>query len=134
MNAHQLAQYVANTLSSYHAVLRYLPEWQLEQLSETNVSVLPNGTKYQLIAKDVRKEISNVQICILQRGNELDGPSFLNFVYEIAQKFPCKRFENAICTNLAFKPLSSTDLLRSPGVFAAVVELTFTDYVIELMP
>ena len=67
-----LAEAVVAELEECGAELSFFPEFELRDLDEMRVVVVPVGTQYKTLSRSSHEELPRVQIGILKRGSE--GP------------------------------------------------------------
>ena len=120
-----LAEKVVAELKEYNAELSFFPEFDLKDLNEMKVVVVPVGTQYKLLSRASHEELPKIQIGILKRGKEEDLPELLKFVEKLGLEFLNKKLDTATCICVAYNPIYSPDHLRERGQFTSVIELTF---------
>ena len=114
-----LAVAVAGFLTEYNAEVLYFPTFDLRDLDDLRVVVVPNSTEYKTVSRERHEEILKVQIGFLKRGSEenlddLLGLGFLN-----------RKLGGATCVCVAYNPIYSPEHLRERGQFTSIIELTF---------
>ena len=75
-----LAEKVVAELEEYNAELSFFPEFELRDLDEMRVVVVPVGTQYKTLSRSSHEELPRVQIGILKHGSEEELPELLKFV------------------------------------------------------
>ena len=65
-----LAEKVVAELEEYNAELSFFPEFELRDLDEMRVVVVPVGTQYKTLSRSSHEELPRVQIGILKRGSD----------------------------------------------------------------
>ena len=120
-----LAEKVVAELEEYNAELSFFPEFELRDLDEMRVVVVPVGTQYKTLSRSSHEELPRVQIGILKRGSEEELPELLKFVEGLGLGFLNKKLGSATCICVAYNPIYSPDHLRERGQFTSVIELTF---------
>ena len=65
-----LARAVAEELKEYKAELLYFPEFELRDLDDLRIVVVPAGTQYKTLSRAAHEELPKVQIGILKRCRE----------------------------------------------------------------
>ena len=65
-----LARAVAEELREYKAELLYFPEFELRDLDDLRIVVVPAGTQYKTLSRAAHEELPKVQIGILKRCRE----------------------------------------------------------------
>ena len=120
-----IAAAVAAELADFGAELEFFPEFDLRELEERRVVVVPAGTEYRALSRNAHEELPTVQIGVLQRATEDDLPGLLNFTEQLGLRFLNKRLGGATCAGVAYDPIYSPEHLRERGQFVSVIELTF---------
>jgi len=120
-----IAQEVTEALSEFGAVLEFFPEFDLRELEERRVVVVPAGTQYRSLSRNAHEEFPSIQIGVLQRATAADLPGLLLFTEKLGLRFLNKRLGGAICSGVAYDPIYSPEHLRERGQFVSVIELTF---------
>ena len=90
-NIIKLAENVVAELKEYNAELSFFPEFDLKDLNEMKVVVVPVGTQYKLLSRASHEELPKIQIAILKRGKEEDLPELLKFVEKLGLEFLNKK-------------------------------------------
>ena len=65
-----LARAVAEELRECKAELLYFPEFELRDLDDLRIVVVPAGTQYKTLSRAAHEELPKVQIGILKRCTE----------------------------------------------------------------
>ena len=120
-----IANAVAAELSDYHAEVLFFPEFELRELEEMRVVVVPTGTEYKTLSRAVHEELPKVQIGFLKRGCEDELPELLQLVEGLGLGFLNRRLAGAMCVCVAYNPIYLPEHLRERGQFTSVIELTF---------
>ncbi|MPM41397.1 hypothetical protein SDC9_88052 [bioreactor metagenome] len=120
-----IANAVAAELSDYHAEVLFFPEFELRELEEMRVVVVPTGTEYKTLSRAVHEELPKVQVGFLKRGCEDNLPELLQLVEGLGLGFLNRRLAGAMCVCVAYNPIYSPEHLRERGQFTSVIELTF---------
>lgn len=121
----KIAEAVASELAEYNAQLVFFPEFELRELEEMRVAVVPTGTEYKIVSRNSHEEILKVSVGFLKRGCEDELPELLKLVEGLGLGFLGKKCANATCVTVAFNPIYSPDHLRERGQFTSVIELAF---------
>lgn len=121
----KIAEAVAAELSDYHAEVLYFPEYELRDLDEMRVAVVPLSTEYKAVSRTAHEELPKVQVGILKRCEEDGIDAMLQFVEGLGLGFLNKRLAGATCVCVAYNPIYSPEHLRERGQFISVMELTF---------
>lgn len=121
----KLAENVVAELEEYNAELSFFPEFELRDLDEMRVVVVPVGTQYKTLSRASHEELPRVQIGILKRGSEEELPKLLTFVEALGLGFLNRKIGSATCVCVAYNPIYSSDHLRERNQFTSVIELTF---------
>jgi hypothetical protein len=121
----KLAENVVVELKEYNAEMSFFPEFELKDLDEIRVVVVPVGTQYKTISRTSHEELQRVQIGILKRVSEDELPELLNFVEALGLSFLNRKIGSAICVCVAYNPIYSPEHLRERSQFTSVIELTF---------
>ena len=120
-----IARAVTEELADCDAELEFFPEFDLRDLEERRVVVVPSGTEYRALARNTREELPTVQIGVLQRATEDDLPGLLLFTEQLGLRFLNKHVCGALCAGVAYDPIYSPEHLRERGQFVSVIELSF---------
>ena len=120
-----IANAVAAELSDYHAEVLFFPEFELRELDEMRVVVVPLSTEYKAVSRTAHEELPKVQVGVLKRcdGDGLDA--MLQFVEGLGLGFLNRKLAGATCVCVAYNPIYSPEHLRERGQFTSVIELTF---------
>ncbi len=121
----RIAEAVAAELAEYHAVVMFFPEFELRDLDEMRVAVVPLSTEYKIVSRTAREELPKVQVGILKRCGEDGLDAMLQFVEGLGLGFLTRRLAGAMCVCVAYNPIYSPEHLRERGQFTSVMELTF---------
>ena len=121
----KIAEAVAAELAEYHAEVMFFPEFELRDLDEMRVAVVPLSTEYKIVSRTAREELPKVQVGILKRCGEDGLDAMLQFVEGLGLGFLARRLAGATCVCVAYNPIYSPEHLRERGQFTCVMELTF---------
>jgi len=121
----KIADAVAAELEDYRAEVLFFPEFELRELEEMRVCVVPAATEYKTLSRSQHEELLKVQIGFLKRGCEDEVESLLQTVESLGLGFLNKRLAGAMCVSVAYNPIYSPEHLRERGQFTSVIELTF---------
>lgn len=121
----KIAEAVAVELVDYHAEVVFFPEFELRELDEMRVVVVPMATEYKTLSRAAHEELLKVQIGFLKRGCEDNLPDLLRLVEGLGLGFLNKKLAGATCVCVAYNPIYSAEHLRERGQFTSVIELTF---------
>ena len=120
-----LAVAVAGFLTEYNAEVLYFPTFDLRDLDDLRVVVVPNSTEYKTVSRERHEEILKVQIGFLKRGSEENLGDLLRIVEKIGLGFLNRKLGGATCVCVAYNPIYSPEHLRERGQFTSIIELTF---------
>ena len=120
-----IAEAVAAELDTYHAEVSFLPEFDLRDLDNAKVVVVPAATEYRAAGRGLREELHKISVGILKRTTEDELPDMTAFVSGVALGLLNRRFGGALCVSAAHDPLFSIDHLRERRQFTSVIVLTF---------
>ncbi len=120
-----LAVAVAGFLTEYNAEVLYFPTFDLRDLDDLRVVVVPNSTEYKTVSRERHEEILKVQIGFLKRGSEENLDDLLRIVEKIGLVFLNRKLGGATCVCVAYNPIYSPEHLRERGQFTSIIELTF---------
>lgn len=120
-----IANAVAAELSDYHAEVLYFPEYELRDLDEMRIVVVPLSTEYKTVSRTAHEELPKVQVGVLKRCGEDGLDAMLQFVEELGLGFLNRKLAGATCVCVAYNPIYSPEHLRERGQFTSVIELTF---------
>lgn len=121
----KIAEAVVDELAEYNAQLVFFPEFELRELEEMRVAVVPTGTEYKILSRSSHEEVLKVSVGFLKRGCEDELPELLQLVEGIGLGFLGKKLAGATCIAVAYNPIYSPDHLRERGQFTSVIELSF---------
>ena len=82
-----LARAVAEELREYKAELLYFPEFELRDLDNLRIVVVPAGTQYKTLSRAAHEELPKVQIGILKRCTEDELDGMLRFAEKLGLGF-----------------------------------------------
>ena len=105
-----LARAVAEELREYKAELLYFPEFELRDLDDLRIVVVPAGTQYKTLSRAAHEELPKVQMCFAEKL----GLGFLN-----------RKLAGGTCVSVIYNPIYSPEHLRERGQFTSVIELVF---------
>ena len=120
-----LAVAVDGFLTEYNAEVLYFPTFDLLDLDDLRVVVVPNSTEYKTVSRERHEEILKVQIGFLKRGSEENLDDLLRIVEKIGLGFLNRKLGGATCVCVAYNPIYSPEHLRERGQFTSIIELTF---------
>lgn len=120
-----LAVAVAGFLTEYNAEVLYFPTFDLRDLDDLRVVVVPNSAEYKTVSRERHEEILKVQIGFLKRGSEENLDDLLRIVEKIGLGFLNRKLGGATCVCVAYNPIYSPEHLRERGQFTSIIELTF---------
>ncbi len=121
----KIAQAVTDSLSEYKAELLYFPEFELRDLNEMRIAVVPSGTEYKTVSRSAHEELPKVQIGILKRCDEDGLDAMLQFAEKLGLGFLNRKLAGVTCVAVVYNPIYSPEHLRERGQFTSVIELTF---------
>lgn len=124
----QIANAVAQSLENYHAEVLFFPEFELRELEEMKVVVVPLAEEYKPLSRTQHEEILKVQVGFLKRGSEDELPELLQTVEGLGLGFLNKKLANATCVCVAYNPIYSPEHLRERGQFTSIIELAFKQF------
>lgn len=123
-----LAEAVAGALEDYHAEVLFFPEYELRDIEEMKVVVVPLSEEYKPLSRTQHEEILKVQVGFLKRGGEDELPELLRTVEGLGLGFLNKKLVGATCVGVAYNPIYSPEHLRERGQFTSVIELSFKQF------
>ena len=123
-----LANAVAEALADFHAEVLFFPEFELREIEEMKVVVVPLAEEYKPLSRTQHEEILKVQVGFLKRGCEDELPELLRTVEGLGLGFLNKPLAGATCVGVAFNPIYSPEHLRERGQFTSVIELSFKQF------
>ncbi len=121
----KMAELVTAELEKYKAELVFFPEFDLRELDEMRIAVVPVGTQYKTLSRSAHEELPKVQIGVLKRCGEDGLDEMLLFVEKLGLSFLNRKLGTATCVAVAYNPIYSPEHLRERGQFTSVIELTF---------
>lgn len=123
-----LAAEVALELADFHAEVIFFPEFELRDIEEMKVIVVPLAEEYKPLSRTQHEEILKVQVGFLKRCCEDELPELLRTVEKLGLGFLNKQLVGATCVGVAFNPIYSPEHLRERGQFTSVIELSFKQF------
>ena len=120
-----LARAVAEELREYKAELLYFPEFELHDLDDLRIVVVPAGTQYKTLSRAAHEELPKVQIGILKRCQEDALDEMLCFAEKLGLGFLNRKLAGGTCVSVIYNPIYSPEHLRERGQFTSVIELVF---------
>lgn len=123
-----LAKAVAEILGDYHAEVLLSPEFELRELEEMKVAVVPLSTEYKSVSRTAHEEILKVQIGFLKRATEAELDELFRTVEQIGLGFLNRKLAGATCIGVAYNPIYSPEHLRERGQFTSIIELAFKTF------
>lgn len=120
-----LANAVAEKLSEHNAEVLFFPTFDLRELEEMRVVVVPVTVEYKNLSRTSHEELLKVQVGILKRGCEDNLDDMLQFVEGLGLGFLNEHLAGAVCVCVAYNPIYYPEHLRERGQFTSVIELTF---------
>ena len=121
-----LARAVAEELREYKAELLYFPEFELRDLDDLRIVVVPAGTQYKTLSRAAHEELPKVQIGILKRCREDALDEMLCFAEKLGLLgFLNRKLAGGTCVSVIYNPIYSPEHLRERGQFTSVIELVF---------
>lgn len=120
-----LARAVAEELREYKAELLYFPEFELHDLDDLRIVVVPAGTQYKTLSRAAHEELPKVQIGILKHCTEDELDGMLRFVEKLGLGFLNRKLAGGTCVSVIYNPIYSPEHLRERGQFTSVIELVF---------
>lgn len=124
----RIAEAVAESLEKYHAEVLFFPEFELRDLDDMRVVVVPHSTEYKTVSRGRHEEVLKVQIGFLKRGSEENLDDLLQTVEKIGLGFLNGKLGGATCVCVAYNPIYSPEHLRERGQFTSVIELAFRQF------
>ena len=121
----KIAEAVAAELADYNAELMFFPEFDLKELDDMRVVVVPSGTEYKTVSRASREEVLKISVGFLKRGCEDELPELLRLVEGIGLGFLNRKLAGAVCIAVVYDPIYSPDHLRERGQFTSVIQLVF---------
>lgn len=120
-----IANAVAAELSEYNTEVLFCPEYELRDLEEMKVCVVPLAVQYKTLSRTTHEEVLKVQIGFLKRANEDDLEELLPTVESLGLGFLGRKIAGATCIGVAYDPIYSPEHLRERRQFTSVIELAF---------
>jgi hypothetical protein len=116
---------------SFTPVRAYLPQYDLAEMKDLHVSVVPKGVEIDVSSRTLAQHDYSIDIAVQKRlagadQSEMDG--LMGLVEEIADSFRQRRlttYEQAIWIKTANVPIYAPDHLDQLRQFTSVLTLTF---------
>ena len=121
----KIAQAIAAELADYNAEVLFYPEFDLKELDDMRVAVVPSGIEYKTASRASHEELLKVSVGFLKRGCEDELPELLRLVEKIGLGFLHRKFAGTTCVAVVYDPIYSPDHLRERGQFTSVMQLSF---------
>ena len=99
-----LARAVAEELREYKAELLYFPEFELRDLDDLRIVVVPAGTQYKTLSRAAYEELPKVQIGILKRCREDALDEMLRFAEKLGLGFLNRKLAGGTCVSVIYNP------------------------------
>ncbi len=116
---------------SFTAERNYLPVYELEDIKNLRVTVVPKGMAVQSTGRNSTQHDAAIDIAVQKKLDALDNSTLdplLALVDEIADRFRFKRLDsypNAIWVNTQNQPVYAPEHLDQLRLFTSVLTLTF---------
>ena len=123
-----LAEAVAAELADYRAEVLFCPEFELREIDEMKVVVVPLAVEYKTVSRAAHEEILKVQIGFLKRCDEDALAGLLDTVEGLGLRFLGRKFGDAACVGVAYNPIYSPEHFRERRQFTSVIELSFKKF------
>lgn len=124
----ELAEAVAAELSDYGAEVSLAPEFDLGDVKDMKVVVVPAGVAHNLVARGHHEDVVKVQVGILKRASRDEVVDLVSFAEYLAVGFLGRILcGSARCMKAENAPLYVPEHLRERRQFTGVVELTFKE-------
>lgn len=120
----QLAEAVAREIGE-SAEVRLVPEFDLRDLNEMHIVVVPAGLVSKPVARGYREETLKIQVGVLKRCTEDEIVDLVNTVVSIGTDFLDRSVSGVRCHKVGYAPLYSPEDFREKRQFTGVAELTF---------
>ncbi len=120
-----IAEKLCEELAEYNAELLFVPEFELHELEEMKIVVVPIAAEFKSLSRASHEELLKVQIGILKRCTEDDVSELLDFSQDLGLSFLNKKIDKATCLSVTFNPIYSAEHLRERNQFTSVIELSF---------
>jgi hypothetical protein len=121
----KIAEAVAEELAEYSAEVSFVPEYELAELAEMRVVVVPLAIEFKTLSRSSREELLKVSVGILKRGKESELPDLLKLSNDIGVRFLHCKLAGATCVSVAYDPIYSPEYLRQRNQFISVIQLAF---------
>ena len=116
-------------LVSFAAEMTLLPVFELKDMRDLKVTVVPKAQSFQRISRDTGSREVQIDIGIQKKfSDQSEAEELLGLIEEIAAHFDGKRlanFENAICIKIANEPVYAPEHIEQYRQFTSVLTLTF---------
>jgi len=113
----------------FEAARDYVPQYDLADLNQTRVTVVPKNTAEDLATRSGVATTHQVDVAVQGRAPALaDRDAIMALTLEIAAEFRMQRLEacpDVLCTHIERQALYDPDHLREHGVMTTVLTLTF---------
>lgn len=123
------ANAVVEMLSAYGAKIEFAPDFDVRDLKEIRVAVLPAGRKTKFETRGSKRKEHLLNVAVIQKWNGRDIEDLIAKAEEIGDLLHGKRILNGICMNVEWNPLYAVDELREKGIFISVLNVVFEEFV-----
>ena len=114
---------------SFTAEMTILPVFELKDMRELKVTVVPKAQSFQRLSRDTGSREIQIDIGIQKKfSGQSEAEELLGLVEEIAAHFDGKRLteaNNAICVKVANEPVYAPEHIEQYRQFTSVLTLTF---------
>ncbi len=121
----EIAMCVRDLLADYGAELAFAPQFDLKDLDDLKVVVVPSDLGLKLNTRATLEEETGVEVGFLKKAEYDDLPGLIRLVTETSEDFLGLHVCGAVCTEAKFAPLYSPEHLRERRQFTSVLALKF---------
>ena len=124
-----IANGVAEKLADYNADVVFAPDYELKNMKDMRVFVLPVGREVGFATRAAKDNVFAVEVGVIHKCREQAAvPSLVQKVEEIGLKLHGATIGTCMCMKVKWEPMFSVEDLRSRGLFISVLHLSFKEY------
>ncbi len=124
-----IANGVADILGEYNADVVFAPDYNLKDMKDMRVVVLPVGRELAFATRTAKDNTLSVEVGVIHKCREQAAvPQLILKVEEIGLKLHGARVGTCSCMKVKWEPMFSVEDLRSRGLFIGVIHLSFKEF------
>ncbi len=124
-----IANGVAALLADYNADVVYAPDYELKNMKDMRVVVLPVGREVSFATRAAKDNVCSVEVGVIHKCREQAAvPSLVLLVEQIGLRLHGAQVGTCTCMKVKWEPMYSVEDLRSRGLFVGVLHLSFKEF------